>query len=267
MQAKPPLVPFLALLALATACGRPQPAARPAARPQPAAAGHSVASKPAVYQAEVEEGLGAAVMIVVDASGSMAQPAAGDGRPKYLVAREAIARMLEVTAAFQQRRPDFPVHVGVMHFSSGAWCDLPPRPYDPAAVSSALAKIPAPGGGTAIGDALLAARRQLYGAGVYQKHLLVVTDGENTAGRKPDEVACEIHARSEGAVRLHFVAFDTSPAKFGFLQPLGGSVTAAANGSELSAALQRIYEGEILAEADYGEGRSQDGRQQTGGRR
>ena len=44
----------------------------------------------APYQADVEEGLGAAVAILVDTSGSMAQDAPGDTRPKYIVAREAL---------------------------------------------------------------------------------------------------------------------------------------------------------------------------------
>src|SRR5687767_12061289 len=42
----------------------------------------------APYQAETEEGLGAAVAILIDTSGSMDDVAPGDSRPKYLIARE-----------------------------------------------------------------------------------------------------------------------------------------------------------------------------------
>lgn len=210
-------------------------------------------SAEAPYQAEVEEGLGAAVAILVDTSGSMAQPAPGDGRPKYVVAREALERMLDATDAFVGRRPDFPIKIGIYSFSSDVWLRLPIQGYSPA-VRSALATLPPPGGGTAIGEAMYAARPDLYRAGVFRKYLLVVTDGENTSGRKPERVARDIWERSEGGVQIHFVAFDTSPEKFAFLKEAGGDVIAAASGAELRQALDQIYQGRILAEAvDAGE--------------
>src|SRR5947209_320558 len=125
----------------------------------------------APYQADVEEGLGAAVAILVDTSGSMAQDAPGDTRP------------------------------------------------------------------------------DLYRAGVLRKYLLVVTDGENTSGRSPDRVAREIFRKSEGAVQVYFVAFDTSLEKFAFLKDVGGDVIGAGTGAELRKALDGIYQGKILAEA------------------
>ena len=98
------------------------------------------------------------------------------------------------------------------------------------------------------------ARPDLYRAGVFRKYLLVVTDGENTSGRSPDEVAREIFRKSEGAVQIYFVAFDTSPEKFAFLKEVGGDVIGAGTGAELRQALDGIYQGKILAEAlDAGE--------------
>ena len=114
--------------------------------------------------------------------------------------------------------------------------------------------MPRPGGGTAIGEALREARPDLYRAGVFRKYLLVVTDGENTSGRSPDDVAREIFRKSEGAVQIYFVAFDTSPEKFAFLKEVGGDVIGAGTGAELRTALDGIYQGKILAEApDAGE--------------
>ena len=112
-----------------------------------------------------------------------------------------------------------------------------------------LAGLPRPGGGTAIGEALREARPDLYRAGVFRKYVLVVTDGENTSGRSPDEVAREIFQKSDGAVQIYFVAFDTSPEKFAFLKEAGGDVIGAGTGVELRQALDRIYQGKILAEA------------------
>jgi hypothetical protein len=112
-----------------------------------------------------------------------------------------------------------------------------------------LASLPRPGGGTAIGEAMREARPDLYRAGMFRKYLLVVTDGENTSGRSPDQVAEEIWRKSQGAVQVYFVAFDTSPEKFAFLKGAGGDVIGAQNGAELHTALDGLYQGKILAEA------------------
>jgi len=204
---------------------------------------------PATYQAEVEEGLGAAVAILIDTSGSMRDRAPGDSRPKSVVANEALEAMLNATDAFVAKRPDFPIKIGLYTFSSRAHTLLPIQPYDRAVIRDALAKLPRAGGGTAIGDAMREARPDLYRAGVFRKYLLVVTDGDNTNGRPPDDVAREIFEKSEGAVQIYFVAFDTTPQKFAFLKEVGGDVIGAGSGTELQQALDGIYQGKILAEA------------------
>jgi Mg-chelatase subunit ChlD len=212
------------------------------------------AESAAPYQAEVEEGLGAAVAILVDTSGSMREMAPGESRPKHLIAREALEAMLDATDGFVAKRPEFPIKIGVYSFSSGVSTVLPIQQYDRATVRSALNRLPRPGGGTAIGEAMRVARPDLYRAGVFRKYLLVVTDGENTSGRSPDEVARDIFRKSEGAVQTYFVAFDTSPEKFSFLKAVGGDVIGASNAGELRTALDGIYQGRILAEAiDAGE--------------
>ncbi|MEO8259504.1 MAG: vWA domain-containing protein [Acidobacteriota bacterium] len=203
----------------------------------------------APYQAEVEEGLGAAVAILVDTSGSMKDDVPGDSRPKYLVAREALETMLDATDRFVARRPDFPIKIGIYSFSSGVSTQLPIQPYDRTAVRAALTRLPRPGGGTAIGEAMRTARPELYRAGVFRKYLLVVTDGDNTAGRSPDDVARDIFRKSDGAVQIYFVAFDTDPGKFSFLKEVGGDVIGAGSGPELRTALDEVYQGRILAEA------------------
>jgi Mg-chelatase subunit ChlD len=203
----------------------------------------------APYQADVEEGIGAAVAILVDTSGSMRDDAPGDSRPKYVVAQEALEAMLDATDTFVVKRPDFPIKIGLYSFSSSARVLLPIQPYDRAALRGALARLPRPGGGTAIGEALREARPDLYRAGVFRKYLLVVTDGNNTSGRNPEPVSREIFRKSEGAVQIYFVAFDTSPQKFSFLKEVGGDVIGAGTGGELRTALDGIYQGKILAEA------------------
>jgi nitric oxide reductase activation protein len=207
----------------------------------------------APYQAEVEEGLGAAVAILVDTSGSMKQQASGDSRPKYVVAQEALEAMLDATDAFIAKRPDFPIKIGIYSFSSGVRRLRAIQPYNRDEIRSVLADLPRPGGGTAIGEAMREARPDLYRAGVFRKYLVVVTDGENTNGRDPEDVARDIFAKSQGGVQVYFVAFDTSPGKFAFLKDVGGDVIGAGTGAELRTALDGIYQGRILAEAVGGE--------------
>jgi len=125
----------------------------------------------------------------------------------------------------------------------------PIQPYDRRQIREALASLPRPGGGTAIGDAMSEARPDLYRSGVFRKYLLVVTDGENTNGQPPERAAQDIFQKSEGAVQIYFVAFDTSPEKFSFLKQVGGDVMGAGTGPELKRALDGIYQGKILAEA------------------
>lgn len=211
------------------------------------------AAADAPYQAEVEEGLGAAVAILIDTSGSMKERVAGDSRRKSEVAQEALEAMLDATDAFIARRPDFPIKIGIYSFSSSVRQLRAIQPYDRAAIRSVLANLPGPGGGTAIGDAMREARPDLYRAGVFRKYLLVVTDGDNTNGRRPDDVAREIWSKSQGGVQTYFVAFDTSPEKFAFLKEAGGDVIGAGTGPELRTALDGIYQGKILAEASGGE--------------
>jgi len=203
----------------------------------------------APYQADVDEGLGAAVAILVDTSGSMRERVADDGRPKHVVAREALEAMLDATDAFVTRRPDFPIKIGIYSFSSSVRRLRAIEPYNRAAIAAALDDLPRPGGGTAIGDAMREARPDLYHAGVFRKYILVVTDGENTTGRSPDAVARDIFRKSDGAVQVYFVAFDTSPEKFAFLKDVGGDVLGAGTGAELRRALDGLYQGRILAEA------------------
>lgn len=151
--------------------------------------GNQRAEQPAFYVSEFDEGIGAAVAILIDTSGSMGDPAPGDGRPKHVVAREALGEVLRATDAFAAKRPEFALKVALYGFASAPWVVHPMQRYDGPALEAALDRIPRPGGGTAIGSSLLEARAALYRAGVFRKYIVVVTDGKNTVGSEPDRVA------------------------------------------------------------------------------
>ena len=206
------------------------------------------------YVPEVDEGLGASIAIVIDHSGSMKEEAEGDSRPKFVVAHEALEAILASTDSFVARHPDFPVNVGLYRFSSRVTQMAPVARFDREKLRDALNAMPEPDGGTAIGTAMDSARAGLYRAGTFRKYILVVTDGENTNGRSPRRVAQEINRRSEGAVRMYFVAFDIDAERFAFLREVRGEVVGASNGAALRARLDDIYRGKILSEAlDAGE--------------
>ena len=207
------------------------------------------AESAATYQAEVEESLGAAVAILVDTSGSMRDGAPGDSRPKFVVAQEALEAMLDATDAFIARRPDFPIKIGIYSFSSHVRTLRPIEPHTSRRHPRLSTRCRVRAAARRSVKRCARARPDLYRAGVFRKYVIVVTDGENTSGRTPDEVVREIFEKSEGAVQVYFVAFDTSPEKFSFLKEAGGDVIGAGTGGELRQALDRIYQGKILAEA------------------
>jgi Mg-chelatase subunit ChlD len=220
----------------------------------------------AAYQSEVFEGVGASVAVLVDTSGSMDEQAPGSVESKATVARAALHKVLAATDAFVAKRPEFPIKLGIWGFASSPYQVMPMQPYSRDAVSKALDSIPGPGGGTGIGEAMLAARPELYRSGTFRKYILVLTDGENTSGRDPEKVARAIYEKSQKVVEINFVAFDVDPTRFGFVTDVGGEVVAASDAAGLEGALHAIYEGRILAEAvDYGETAEKPGVPQAGG--
>ena len=127
--------------------------------------------------------------------------------------------MLDATDAFVAKRPDFPIKIGVYTFSSSASRVLPIQPYNRDAVRAAI-------------DAVARPRR---------RHRHRRSDGRRAAGPLSRRRVPQVHAgrhrrrehqravarrrwratifrKSEGAVQIYFVAFDTSAEKFAFLE-------------------------------------------------
>jgi Mg-chelatase subunit ChlD len=201
---------------------------------------------------QADQRLCTAVTILIDTSGSMTQMVrdrSGSKRPKYRIAQDAIKRIIDYTQTWTVAHPDRTLLLGVFNFSSSAGAILPTEAFDVARARAAIERIPSPGGGTAIGEALEAGFKSLYATGCVRKHIICITDGENTSGPAPDRVARALFAQTAGEVELHFVAFDTSASKFGFLKDVNGHAVEAADGEQLAAKLSDIYEKQILAEA------------------
>jgi Mg-chelatase subunit ChlD len=182
---------------------------------------------------------------VVDADGSP--------RPKIEIARRAAINLVNHFDSFARQHSDQVVFLGLYEFSQRR--SGPPSrtviklgPPDPAAAQSAISKM-VPEGDTPIGDAMIAAKRDLDLAGLSKRHMLVITDGENNRGYSPADVT-QVIARQSASDRasIYFVAFDVAEAKFNSVRDAGGLVLAAANESDLKGTLDYLLTGKILVE-------------------
>jgi Ca-activated chloride channel family protein len=118
----------------------------------------------------------AAIVLCIDTSGSMS---ATDVSPTRSDASH------DAALAFINGVPDG-TRIGLVAFSAAAF-PLGPLTDDRDLARDALGRLPAPNGGTAIGDALNVAAQLLPRGG--RRAIVLVTDGVNNAGSDPLEVA------------------------------------------------------------------------------
>ncbi len=199
---------------------------------------------------------GTAAAILVDTSGSMKETVPdndGQPKPKIDIARRATSNLLRRFSDHARKNPDHPLLVGVYEFSSRD--DQPdcralvrPGPLDLEKTEAELGKM-IPSGGTPIGDAMIAAKKDLDMTGMTHRHILVVTDGENNRGYSPGVVAGFLAGQpAEDRASIYFVAFDVKADKFNAVKESGGLVLEAANERDLNQTLDFILTGKILAE-------------------
>jgi Ca-activated chloride channel homolog len=204
----------------------------------------------------VPEKDGLAAAIAIDVSGSMDERVAGlDGRKekKIAIARRAARDLVDQFARYAADHPDEPVQLAIYEFSrrrGQADCRpvVPMGPPDRARAAAAIDGLEADGG-TPIGRAMIIAKLGLDATGLSRRHLLVLTDGENTDGVAPDRVAVAINKRpSIERPSIYFVAFDVAASRFNGVRDAGGLVLGAANATELNSTLDALLRGNILVE-------------------
>ena len=192
---------------------------------------------------------GIAFAVVMDCSASMNE-GVSDGR-KIDIAREASHKIVRQAEMFSKAK-DTPVKLAVYKFS-----DVPERVWpanesfdtpDAAQAVAAINRIKG-GGGTAIGDAVIAATKDMNASGFTSVHILVVTDGQNTDGMSPDAVASEFaKLPQQYRPNVYVVAFDVNATVFDGVKANGWRVLSASNGKELATTLDSLVGGEILLE-------------------
>jgi Ca-activated chloride channel family protein len=205
---------------------------------------------PAATPAAARDGIAAAILI--DVSGSMREKAGG-GPPKIESAQRAAIDLVDQFARYADDHKGEPVELAIFEFSDrGGVPDtrevIPMGPPDRSRAAAAVARMEADGG-TPIGDAMIEGKRALDATGLSRKHLLVITDGENTTGAAPADVAAAIGRRPlEERPSLYFVAFDISARRFDSVRTNGGLVLEAANAKALNDTLDSLLRGKILIE-------------------
>lgn len=156
-----------------------------------------------------------AIMVAIDASRSMA--ALDFTRNEERVDRLTIEK--EVLDAFIERRSAD--QIGMVIFGELAFTQAP-LTQDHAMLRNLLAraKIGMAGDGTAIGDGLALAVKRLEKSAVKSKIIILVTDGENSAGRLVPEQAADI-ARDLG-IKVYTIGIGTTgPVPFPEQTPWG----------------------------------------------
>jgi|GEM_PF-1434981 hypothetical protein len=207
--------------------------------------------------------LGLSVLIAVDVSGSMLDPPASGGDPKYIQAERAllsIASFLEGLAARPSMR-GMRLRVGLVRFHSEVQELFPLSDMDAQGFKRLKAAISAPGalspgGKTAIGLALERGAEILASSGTIMKSLILLSDGENTSGEEPAQVLMAINQNRNDASTLDFpvltrgtlvsvVGFDVDSGIYSPVAREGALVSAAADEEALVRALTEILVADI----------------------
>ena len=205
--------------------------------------------------AEYRDGIAAAILI--DTSGSMNQQvkdADGRARPKIEIAQRAAIGLVNQFDAYAREHSGQAIYLGIYEFSDRSANMRPTRqviplgPPNPAVAQSAISKMVA-GGDTPIGDAMIVAKRDVDATGLAKRHILVITDGENTKGYSPADVTQVISSQPEkDRASIYFIAFDVAASTFNSVRDSGGLVLAASNERDLKDTLGYLLTGKILVE-------------------
>jgi len=199
---------------------------------------------------------GIAAAILIDTTGSMKEEVLGaDRKPKskLQVAQQALLKLVEQFSDFARKNPDRKLLVGIYEFSSRTnqpSCRqiVPLGPPELSGAHKAIGNITAEGA-TPIGDAMIAAKRDLDATGYSRRHILVITDGESNRGYLPGDVARVISQEpGDSRAAIYFIAFDVSSEVFEPVKDAGGLVLAAEGEQQLTDTLDYILTGKILVE-------------------
>lgn len=199
---------------------------------------------------------GVALAIIYDTSGSMNDLVRDkDGKPerKFVIANRALVAVAKQIEAFASNaQSPRKVEAGLFVFQGERAREAVDfGPFKASAFEDWARNFSRPSGNTPLGNALSTASRFVLTSPMTRKHVLVITDGINTAGPKPEQVLPGIKeeaARKQTSLSVHFVAFDVDARQFSPVKKLGVTVVGAGDENQLAAQLRFIMQEKILLE-------------------
>lgn len=197
-----------------------------------------------------------AIAIVYDTSGSMKDSVAGAQgakEPKFVIANRALAAIVDKLEKVNAAGPR-KVQCGLFTFrDSGGQETVKLGPLDAPALRNWLAAFKKPSGGTPLGNAVMFATGALWKIRADSRHVLVITDGENTVGSAPDVLLPKLQEqclKNGLSVYFHFLAFDVDAKVFGGIKAFGATLVGASDEAQLNNKLNFILEEKILLEKE-----------------
>jgi len=232
--------------------GGPRPEKKPAPAAEAPASRADIAVELVKPPSDRRESDGIAVALLVDTSGSMAQSVRdfdGVRRPKLDIAKRAGKRVIAKLKEFADSHPGRPLKLGLYQFSGNTARRLGPFDVlDQDRAVSDLEKL-SRGTGTPIGEAMILGKHDLDRSGLTKKHLVLLTDGENTSGRDPTSVAAAMASLPpDEQAGVYFIAFDVEASRFKAIKDAGVTLLEASSAPELDRCLDYIVEKKILLE-------------------
>jgi len=210
-------------------------------------------------RAAESSGPGVAVAIVFDTSGSMSESVpdtAGKPTPKYMIANRALTAIVGRLEEYVKSAPaDAPraLETGLFVFAPFGKIKeaVAFGRFNAEALRAWAKSFSKPGGGTPLGEALRVASEKVLRSSLARKHVLVVTDGLNTVGTRPEDVLPGLKQRAaqqQATLAVHFVAFDVDARQFDPVKKLGATVVGAADEKQLNTQIEFILQHQILLE-------------------
>ncbi len=203
---------------------------------------------------------GVALAIIYDTSGSMhesVRDASGRASPKYVIANRAliaVAKQIQTFATNNVTGTPRKIQAGLFVFDRDSAREAVKfGPFDAEALESFARSFSTPSGNTPLGNALTVASRKVLSSPLPRKHVLIITDGMNTAGPTPAAVLPRLKQQAkqkESGLSVHFVAFDVDAKVFDPVKKLGATVVGAGDEKQLNSQLEFILQKKILLEEE-----------------
>lgn len=183
----------------------------------------------------------------------MVKAADGKMEPKYQIGKRALEDVVKRLEGFE-KTSGRKLMVGLYVFKGTAGSDVVPlTDFKPDNLRKWVTGFTTPTGATPLGNTVALGANDLLKSKVSARHVLVITDGENTAGPSPEVLMTALQdtaSMEKKVLEYHFIAFDVSASTFAPVKKLGATLVSASNEAQLQDKLTFILEEKILLEQE-----------------